>query len=205
VKQQRAHAPAKNLKSQIAATKTPRIFAVRGLQVVVDFELAETFEVLTKVLNQTVKRNQERFPEDFCFQLTTKEWQNLRSQFVTSSLQPIDSKGNLISQSVISSSKSDNYGGRRTAPYVFTEHGVTMVAGLLRAPRAVGLSIHIVREFVRLRRAAVTYAELSRRMNQIEEKLGDDVKEIWEVLHHMLMQPAPKPKAIGFIHGDTKK
>ncbi len=163
----------------------PRIFEVRGMQVIVDSDLAACYETTTFRLNETVKRNIERFPEDFCFQLTQKEWANLISQFAISSFQPIDSKRK-------NTSKSDNYGGRRTLPYVFTEHGVTMVAGLLRSPKAVALSIHIVREFIRLRRADISYAELNDRMNRIEARLGDEVKDIWEVLHHMLMQPEPE-------------
>lgn len=171
----------------------PRISEVRGLQVVLDVDLADGFEISTYRLNEAVKRNAERFPEDFCFQLTQQEWQVLISQIAISKSQLIDLKRK-------NAFKIGGRGGRRTPPYVFTEHGVTMVAGLLKSRKAVALSIHIVREFVRLRRAAISYGELNRRINQLEDRLGDDIKDIWEVLHHMLMHPAPISKPICFVN-----
>lgn len=98
-----------------------------------DSDLARLYEVETRILNQAMSRNGGRFPKDFAFRLTREEWTNLKSQFVISSLE-------------------SGYGGRRSVPTVFTEHGVTMIAALLRSERAVEVSVRIVREFVRMRR-----------------------------------------------------
>jgi hypothetical protein len=104
-----------------------KIFEIRGQKVMLDFDLAALYEVETKSLNQAVKRNVERFPEDFMFRLTREEWNNLRSQIVTSSLQNSDNHKSKRSQFVTS-----NYGGTRYLPYAFTEHGVSMAAGILK-------------------------------------------------------------------------
>lgn len=160
---------------------SPRIFTVRGLSVILDADLAALYEVETKVLNQALVRNKDRFPEDFAFRLTKDEWASLRSQFVTS-----------------------NRGGNRYPPYAFTEHGVTMAASLLRSPRAVEVSILVVREFVRLRRelaATNGYEALARRMGAMEGRLTDEMREVWGVLSNMLALPAPDERRIGFREG----
>ncbi len=161
-----------------------RIFVVRERQVMLDEDLGDLYGVETKRLVQQVKRNLERFPEDFMFQLKKSEAAALRSQIATS---------------------NDGRGGRRYAPYVFTEQGVAMLSGILRSERAIAVNIEIMRTFVELRRAASSYLELENRLEQIEremnERLGDHderLNEIFRVLHQ-LIAPTPRPKRpIGF-------
>ena len=113
-----------------------------------DFDLAQLYEVETRVFNQAIKRNAESFPKDFMFRLTAKEWKNMMSQFVISSeTEKVGVKSNLISQSVISS-----WGGRRKLPNVFTEHGVTMLASVLKSLKARKMNITIVRAFIALKK-----------------------------------------------------
>ena len=136
-----------------------RIFTIRDVQVMFDSHLAEMYGVETKVLNQAVKRNVERFPETFCFQLTEVEFSNLRSQFVTSS--------DLRFQYGISNKE---HGGRRYLPYVFTEQGVAMLSGVLRSEFAVQVSIRIMTAFVEMRKLMSTYSGLFQRLSDVEKK-----------------------------------
>ena len=128
-----------------------RIYTIRGQQVMLDSDLARIYQVETKVFNQAVKRNIDRFPESFCFQLTQDEFDaiNLRSQFVTSSL---------------------NYGGRRYLPYVFSEQGIAMLSAVLRSDIAVKVSIEIMNAFVEMRKILVNNAALFHRLDKIELK-----------------------------------
>lgn len=112
------------------------VYVVRGKQVMLDSDLAQLYRVETRVLNQAVKRNSARFPESFCFQLTENEYSNLKSQFVISSL----------------NKDENNYGGRRTSPFVFTEQGIAMLSAVLRSSTAIRVSICIMETFVELRR-----------------------------------------------------
>jgi hypothetical protein len=170
------------------AAKTPlasvaqiesRIFLVRGQKVMLDADLAELYGVPTKTLNQAIKRNAERFPEDFMFQLTAEEAANLRSQFVTSS-----------------------WGGRRYFPFAFTEHGALMLGNVLKSERAVEVSLHIVRAFVRLRELVSGNKELAQKLSQLERKVGAHDNAIAEIINAIreLMSPLePKKKRpIGF-------
>ena len=141
-----------------------KIFEVRGSKVMFDFDLAVLFETQTKSLNLAVKRNIERFPEDFMFQLTKAEWESLRFQFETS-----------------------KRGGRRYMPYAFTEHGVTMLANLLTSEIAINMSITVVRAFIMLRQMVVTYKELEGKIRQLEKKYNKKFKTIYEALQ-MLME-----------------
>jgi len=139
-----------------------------------DADLAALYGVETRALVQAVKRNAERFPQDFMFQLTDKEAEHLRSQCVTSS-----------------------WGGRRYNPYAFTEHGVAMLSSVLRSTRAVEVNITIVRTFVRLRRILATNEDLARKVAQHDRQIAvlfDQVKHLLEP------PPAPKKPPIGFIH-----
>ena len=163
-----------------------RILLIRGQKVILDSDLAELYEVKTKVLNQAVKRNAERFPDDFAFQLTEKEFQNLRSQSVTSSW----------------------WGGRRYPPYAFTEHGAIMAASVLNSPRAVDASIYVVRAFVRLRRMLASNADLARKLTGIEKRLAahdEDILAIITIIRE-LTAPAkpPKRRRIGFEAKDQE-
>jgi len=136
-----------------AQVLTGRITTVRGVRVVLDVDLAAWYAVATKALNQTVKRNQARFPADFCFTLTTAEAAALRSR----------------SQSVTLNVRGANL---KHLPTAFTEHGIAMLAGLLRSPRAIQVNIAIMRAFVAMRQAMAQHAELGRKLAAIEEKIG---------------------------------
>ncbi|MCC6743810.1 MAG: ORF6N domain-containing protein [Acidobacteria bacterium] len=143
-----------------------------------DETLAELYEVPVKSLNQAVKRNRERFPDDLVFQLTSDESDHLRSQFVTSN--------------------PGGRGGRRYEPYAFTEQGVAMLSSVLRSERAVRVNIEIRRAFVRMRRVLLEHAELSRKVNQLEKNYDGQFRVVFDVLRE-LMSPPTKPRArIGF-------
>ncbi|MEN6450663.1 MAG: ORF6N domain-containing protein [Thermoguttaceae bacterium] len=154
---------------------------VRGQRVMLDFDLAKLYGVLTKRLNEQVRRNQERFPEDFAFQLTQQEVTNLMSQIATSSF---------------------DHGGRRKLPWAFTEHGVAMLSSVLRSPTAVQVNIEIMRIFVRLRRLMATPGELVEQLTQLAEtvRLHDSqIKAIASVLNKLMERPAEQPhRPIGF-------
>jgi hypothetical protein len=159
-----------------------RILLVRDCQVMLDEDLADLYGVETKRLIQQVNRNIDRFPPDFMFQLSKDEAALLRSQFATSS----------------------GRGGRRYAPYVFTEQGVAMLSGVLRSETAVAVNIAIMRAFVELRRAATSYAAIEKRLAELEretkEKLGkhdEQLGEIFKVLRQLISPPRPK-RRVGF-------
>lgn len=165
-----------------------RIHIIRGVRVMLDFQLAELYGVPTMRLNEQVSRNRERFPSDFAFQLTPHE--------VT----------DLISQNAISNS---SYGGRRKAPWAFTEQGIAMLSSVLRSPTAVKVNIEIMRAFVRLRRLLATPGELVAQLQKLAEtvQLHDtQIKAIADVLRKMMEPPpdaAPK-RRIGFADTDGK-
>lgn len=154
------------------------IMEIRGQKVILDKDLAALYEVDTKRLNEQVKRNIDRFPEDFMFQLSVEEFSNLKSQFATSS-----------------------WGGRRYPPYAFTEHGAIMAASVLNSPRAVEMSVFVVRAFIKLRTLALQYKELTRKLAQIEERLGEHdtaIMEIVNTIRQLMEPPTPRRKEIGF-------
>ncbi|MBL4760957.1 MAG: ORF6N domain-containing protein [Mariprofundaceae bacterium] len=138
-----------------------RIFTIRSLQVMVDSDLAEMYEVETKYLTRAVSRNIQRFPEQFRFQLTQEEFENLRCQIGTAS-----DNQNLKSQIVTSS----RHGGRRTLPYVFTEQGVSMLSAVLRSDTAIKVSIQIMDAFVGMRKFIANNAAIFQRLDSIEQK-----------------------------------
>jgi hypothetical protein len=177
-----------------------RICYVRGEKVMLDLDLAALYGVATKVLNQAVRRNQGRFPDDFMFQLTTEELLILKSQFVTSSSQDIaaQSAGKNSSQIVTGSKR---HGGRRYRPYAFTEQGVAMLSSILNSDRAVKMNIAIMRAFVKLRQALDANRELARKFKELEKRVGRHDEEIAAVLEaiRQLMVPPEKPRRqIGF-------
>lgn len=142
------------------------IYTFRDKQVMIDRDLAYLYNVETKVLNQTVKRNLNRFPEHFCFQLTQKEYENLRSQIVTSS-------------------KDNTHGGRRYMPYVFTEQGIAMLSAVLKSEVAVSISIKIMDSFVEMRKNHVSHNDMLTRFNKIELKQLETDKKIEEVFNYI--------------------
>jgi hypothetical protein len=141
------------------------VFFVRGEKVMFDADLAKLYGVSTKALNQAFRRNKQRFPSDFAFQLSTGEYENLKSQIVTSSA----GETNLRSQIVTSSL----HGGRRRPPYAFTEQGVAMLSSVLRSSRAVEVNIAIMRTFVQLRRLMDTNRDLARKIEALENKYDE--------------------------------
>jgi hypothetical protein len=160
---------------------TSTILAVRGLRVILDAELATLYGVPTKALNQAVKRNHERFPADFLFRLTPSEVQALnRSQSVTGSQRHRDP---------------------RFPPFAFTEHGAIMAATILNSPRAVEMSLYVVRAFVQLRELLASNAELACRLDELERKLeGHDaaITAILSAIRELMNPPQGKRRAIGF-------
>lgn len=177
----------------------PSIHPVRGQRVMLDRDLARLYEVPTKVFNQTIQRNADRFPADFAFQPTREEVAILRSQIVTSS-----SEGHQSLRSQIVTLK--DHGGRRYLPWVFTEHGAIMAATILRSPRAVSMSVYVVRAFVRMREELLTNAVILKRLAQHDKKLLEHdlvLQDVVEKLLPLLGPPPspPKPK-IGFHQGN---
>ena len=161
------------------------IYEIRGYKVMLDSDLAALYEVETKVLNQAVKRNLERFPADFMFQLTVEEFKILRSQNVTSP------KG----------------GGRQYLPYVFTEQGVAMLSGILKSQKAIKVNIQILRTFVRLRQFAIENKELAQRLSELEhyfiEHCKDNNSSLQEIYNTLnLLMDRTKPARIGFKVSD---
>lgn len=161
-----------------------KVHWIRGQKVILAHDLAELYGVPTKALNQQVRRNHARFPEDFAFALTPDEWEGLRSQFVTS-------KGR---------------GGLRYAPLAFTEHGVLMLSSVLNSERAVAVNIRIVRVFVRLNRLLQNDLELQLRVERMEgrqERTDAAVVELFEAVKQLLDRPTGERLRIGYRGGDV--
>ena len=184
-----------------------RVFLVRGHRVVLDSDLARLYGVPTFRLNEAIKRNADRFPEDFRFQLTAAEFVRLRSQSVTSSseLTGVSADKNNSSQFAMSSGK---HRGAAYRPWVFTEHGALMAATVLNSSRAVQMSLFVVRSFVRMREELATSAVILRRLAEIDKRLlVHDVvlRDIYEKLRPLLRPPPDPPRReIGF-HAAPKK
>ncbi|MBN2215930.1 MAG: ORF6N domain-containing protein [Pirellulales bacterium] len=147
-----------------------------------DSDLASLYDVETKRLVEAVKRNVQRFPEDFAFQLDVDEFDNLRSQIATSS----------------------SWGGRRYPPYAFTEQGVAMLSSVLRSPRAVAVNIEIMRAFVRLRRILASHADLARKLDALEKKYDAQFRVVFDAIRQLMAPPDEKSRRrIGF-HASNK-
>ncbi len=154
-----------------------KILLIRGHKVILDADLAELYGVESKILNQAVKRHIKRFPTDFMFQLTNQELINLRSQSVTSS----------------------QWGGRRYAPYAFTEQGVAMLSSVLSSDRAIEVNILIMRSFVKLREMISTHKDLAKKLESLEQKYDSQFKMVFDAIRQLMAPPEPKKKrAIGF-------
>ena len=181
----------------------PLIVRVRGQRVMLDADLARLYGVTTSALNQAVKRNAERFPQDFAFQLTAAEAANLKSQFVTSSLQASDSKGK---KSNLSQIVTGPHGGRRKLPTAFTEHGALMAANILRSEQAVQMSVFVIRAFVRMREHVAANTAIIKRLAEIDKTLLEHDTALRDLYHKLLPllepEPAPRKRRIGFINTD---
>ena len=154
------------------------ILEIRGTRVLLDADLAKLYGVRTAVLVQAVKRNPDRFPDDFMFQLTPKEHRVLRSQLVTS--------------------KPSGHGGRRYPPFAFTEQGVAMLSSVLRSPMAVLVNISIMRAFVQLRHCAMSHSELARRLDTLEKTFDQKFQIVFEAIEAMLEQDQAETRPVGF-------
>lgn len=177
-----------------------RIRHFRGEKVLLDFDLAALYRVATKALNQAVKRNRERFPDDFMFQLTTEEVLALRSQTVTSSLQATGHQ-KIVKSRPQDVTSSKTHGGARYRPYAFTEQGIAMLSSVLNSKRAVKVNIAIMRAFVKLRWVLETNRELARKFSELERRVDKHDEEIASILEaiRQLMAPPEKPRReIGF-------
>jgi hypothetical protein len=166
------------------------VFFVRGEKVMFDADLARLYGVSTKALNQAFRRNKQRFPSDFVFQLSSAEYDNLKSQIVT----PTVGGTNLRSQIVTSSL----HGGRRRPPYAFTEQGVAMLSSVLRSARAVEVNIAIMRTFVQLRRLMDTNRDLARKIEALEKKYDEQFATVFEAIKQLISPPEPPRRRIGF-------
>lgn len=162
-----------------------KIFVVRGRRVLLDSDLAQAYGVQTKVFNQAIRRNLERFPGDFGFQLDATEWGALRSQIVT-----------------LETGRGRH---RKFLPFVFTEHGAIMAASVLQTQRAVEMSVYVVRAFVRLRAVLASNAELSRKLAALERSvatLDADMRrqfdEVYAAIRALMVPPKAKRRSIGF-------
>lgn len=152
------------------------ILLIRGHKVILDADLALMYGVETRVLVQAVRRNLDRFPADFMFQLSVEEFKDLRSQDVMSS----------------------SWGGRRTPPYAFTEQGVAMLSSVLRSSRAVAVNIEIMRAFVRLREVLATHSDLLRKLNDLEQKYDAQFRVVFDAIRGLMSPSTPARKQIGF-------
>lgn len=141
---------------------TSKIYMARDQKVMLDHDLAELYQVETKRINEQIKRNKERFPDDFMFQLSKKEWNNLKSQNATSS-----------------------WGGRRTSPFVFTEHGVLMLSSVLRSDRAIAVNIHIMRVYTKLRELLISHKDLLLGFEELKKRVSNQDERIELVFDYL--------------------
>ena len=163
-----------------------RIYEIQGQKVLLDFDLAELYETETKRLKEAVRRNIDRFPSDFMFELTKDEYNTLRTQFAT-----LDNRGR---------GKHSKY-----RPFAFTEQGIAMLASVLRSPKAIEVNIQIVRAFVFLRKYALSHSELTRKLQELETKYDKQFNDIFEAINFLLQKDSAQKKQqerkrIGFKH-----
>jgi ORF6N domain. len=168
------------------------VFFVRGERVMLDADLAALYGIEARALNQAVKRNRNRFPTDFMFQLSPAELKSLWSQIVTT-YPPL--KGPNSSQFVMSSRK---YRGRAYRPYAFTEQGVAMLSSVLRSRRAVEVNIAIMRTFVQLRKLMDSNRDLARRIDALEKKYDEQFANVFAAIKQLITEPSPPRRQIGF-------
>jgi len=179
------------------------VFLIRGEKVLLDADLAMLYGVETGALNRAVKRNIDRFPDDFMFQLSSEDWENLKCQIGISSTSAVASnskKGGLLRSQIVTASL---HGGRRVLPYAFTEQGVAMLSSVLRSPRAVEVNIAIMRTFVQLRRLMDSNRDLARKIEALEMKYDEQFAIVFDAIKQLVADDQDrktKPKRrIGFL------
>ncbi len=163
-----------------------KIYEIRGHKVMFDYDLAELYETETKRLKESVRRNIERFPEDFMFELTKMEYENLRTQFASS-----------------------KRGGTRYMPFAFTEQGVAMLSSVLNSPKAINVNISIIRAFVFIRQYALTHKDLTDKLKEMETLYNKQFKDVYEAINYLLKKDKEQPdhkdrKKIGFKRQNEK-
>lgn len=154
---------------------------IRGQKVILDAHLAELYEVETRVLIQAVTRNRSRFPRDFMFQLSKREFESLRSQIVISNMR----------------------GGRRSAPYAFTEQGVAMLSSVLKSRRAIAVNIEIMRAFIELRRVLSEHRDLAERITELEERCDGQFQVVFDAIRSLIAPPERPRKRIGYLESSA--
>ncbi len=160
-----------------------RIFEVRGHRVMLDFNLAELYQVETRILKRAVRRNMDRFPEEFMFQLTRKEWKEL-----------IPKRDNLINRQKFSPS----------LPFAFTEHGIAMLSSVLRSKKAIQVNIGIIKVFIAMKQFVMNHKELQKKVEELEKKYDKKFEDIYEALNYLLSPPNPPRKRIGYKRHDEE-
>ena len=172
-----------------------RIFFIRGQKVMLDYDLASIYGVATRVLNQAVKRNQRRFPDDFLFQLTRDEWESLRSQFV------ILERTSKQEQELSGRGKYKKF-----LPYAFSEHGALMLASVLNSEEAINASIFVVRAFIKLREFLEMNKELAKKIEELEAKYDSQFSLVFQAIKELIHQKNEPVTPVGFrISGAKKK
>ena len=185
---------------QIIKSIQNRIYTIRGERVMLDFDLAALYEVETRVLNQAVKRNLKRFPDDFMFRLSAGEWQNMQSQIVTAS--PMSSQfvmtemdNNPTSQSVMLTLPKNRTG--KYLPYAFTEQGVAMLSGILNSDKAINTNIAIMRAFIEVRKVLLKQTDIREQLREIKERMGEhdtQLNQIYDAMENLLDEKAAQRK-----------
>src|SRR5213595_3549625 len=175
------------------------VFFIRGEKVLLDADLAMLYDVEPRVLNQAVARNRKRFPADFVFQLSAREYDALTSQIVISDKDDARAASALRSQIVIS---KKGRGGRRYLPYAFTEQGVAMLSSVLRSAHAVEVNIAIMRTFVQLREMLLSNADLARKLGALEKKYDAQFKVVFHAIRELMTPTEPPRRQIGFHSHD---
>lgn len=174
---------------QILKSIQNRIYEIRGERVMLDFDLAELYEIATKVLNQSVKRNSKRFPNDFMFRLSITEWEVIRSQYVTASK---SSKKGLQIVTAFQSKRNKNI-----TPFAFTEQGVAMLSAILNSDKAINMNIAIMRAFVGVRKALLMQSDLKEQLKIIRDRLGEhdvQLNQIYDAMENLLDEKASQRK-----------
>lgn len=172
---------------QIIKSIQNRIYEIRGERVMLDFDLAVLYEVETKALNQSVKRNTKRFPDDFMFRLTPVEWESIRSQIVTASGEvSLSSQIKVMNRSQIVTGLQKHRG---TIPYAFTEQGVAMLSGILKSDKAINMNIAIMRAFVDVRKILLKQSNINEQLTEIKERIGEhdvQLNELYDAMENLI-------------------
>ncbi len=165
-----------------------KIYLIRNKKIMFDKDLAKLYDVKTKALKQQVKRNLDRFPEDFMFELSEKEFKNWKNKI-------LDQNNSSLRSQIVTSKR----GGSRYLPYVFTEQGVAMLSSVLKSKKAIQVNIQIIRTFTKLREILLTHKELRKKIEEMETKYDQKFKTIFEVIKKIIQEKSCSPqKEIGF-------